>query len=336
MRKKKWLDIKSLFVHSKQMAVFTPVSQEQLTEFLGRYDIGSLVSCEGIEAGVSNTNYFVTTQTGRYVLTLFEPHRVRAQDIPSYVEYSTVLEKSGVPCPKTIQTKEGDYIATLCDRPAAFFSVLQGDGGSVAMLDANLCEQAGATLAQMHIAAQKIKTKTPNHFGLGKWQEWERVMGARMNNIDAGLHSLVQSELGFIVQNWPKNLPCGQIHADYFPDNVFFQEGRLTGVIDFHFVCYDVFAYDLAIAINAWSFDEHNHFQEDRMMAMMRGYESVRPLNTGEEKSLPVLLRAASMRFLLSRIEEKLKWKEGDFMKPHDPMVFEKRLKHFQKYSMPA
>ena len=124
--------------------------------------------------------------------------------------------------------------------------------------------------------------------------------------------------------------PSGAIHADYFPDNVFFRDGEVSGVIDFHFVCTDLFAYDFAIAINAWSFDEKNDFRQDRMDALMRGYNSIRPLSQAEMISLPVLLRAAALRFLLSRIEEKLTWKPGDFMKPHDPMVFDKRLRHFQ------
>jgi homoserine kinase type II len=189
-------------------------------------------------------------------------------------------------------------------------------------------------LAQMHNASEKIKTITPNHFGMNKWDFWNSSIGNGMNSIDVGLYDLVDKELSYLKKIWPSDLPLGQIHADYFPDNVFFDQGVLTGVIDFHFVCHDMFVYDLAIAINAWSFDEHNIFMEDRMMAMINGYQLSRKLTAGEKQSLPVMLRAASLRFLLSRIEEKLKWREGDFMTPHDPMVFERRLNHFQNYSV--
>ena len=318
------------------MAVYTKISSDDLKHHLTQYNLGALISYEGIEAGVSNTNYFVTTTTGRYVLTLFEPHRVKADDIPSYVEYSTVLQQNGVPCPKTIQTKDGAYIVTLCDRPSAFFSVLGGECGSVSMLTPSLCEQGGVTLAKMHLAAQNIKTKTPNHFGIKKWNEWVLNIGQSMNAISNGLYDVVRVEMDYINQYWPSGLPSGQIHGDYFADNVFFQNGKVTGVIDFHFVCHDMFSYDLAIAINAWAFDKGNNFQEDRMMAMMRGYQSLRALSAGEVHAFPVLLRGASLRFLLSRIEEKLAHRADSFMIPHDPMVFEKRLKHFQNYTVPA
>ncbi len=316
------------------MAVFTQITDTDLLNLLNDYNLGGLVSFEGIEAGVSNTNYFVTTTNARYVLTIFEPHRVRADDIPAYIEYSTVLEQSGIPCPKTMPRKDGGYISTLHGKPAAFFSILNGTGGYPAMLNPHLCGQAGEVLAKMHRAAEKINTRTKNYFGPERWGTWISSIGASMNTIAPNLYDLCQKEYDFIQSNWPSELPSGQIHADYFPDNVFFENNMVTGVIDFHFVCHDFFAYDLAIAINAWSFDGHNHFDSARMGSMMRGYQSIRPLSGKEVMAFPLLLRAASLRFLLSRIEEKLKWKPGDFMKPHDPMVFEKRLRHFQTYKV--
>lgn len=156
------------------------------------------------------------------------------------------------------------------------------------------------------------------------------MYGADMNRIADGLYKFCADEYDYIASHWPKDLPCGAIHADYFPDNVFFDGGDVSGVIDFHFVCTDYFAYDLAIALNAWCFDAKNEFQQTRMDSFLRGYQSVRPLSKEEQLSMAVLLRAAALRFLLSRTEEKLNWKDGDFMVPHDPMVFEERLKHFQ------
>lgn len=312
------------------MAVYTPVSADELSAFLSGYSIGSLISHEGIAAGVSNTNYFIDTTTGRYVLTLFEPHRVHEDEIPFFMNYAICLEDHGVPCPKTLLRKDGSFRGTLNDRPAAIFSLLSGDGGSVSTLTPAKCEAAGEVLARMHRAAQNYKAASPNHFGLKRWQDWLTAIGSDMNKIADGMYKFAADEYDFVASHWPKDLPAGAIHADYFPDNVFFEGDSVTGVIDFHFVCTDLFAYDLAIAANAWSFDADNHFQKDRMDALIRGYQSVRPLSHDEILSLPVLLRAASLRFLLSRIEEKLKWKPDDFMTPHDPMVFEKRLKHFQ------
>ncbi len=316
------------------MAVYTPVSETALTVFLSSYDIGTLQSYKGIEQGVSNTNYFVTTDQARFVLTLFEPHRVKASDIPFFLDYTITLEKSGVPCPRTMIRKDGSNLADLCDRPAAIFSVLEGEGGHVSMLTPSLCEKSGAMLAKMHLASEKITEFAPNHFALPCWKAWMGKIGDKMNVINADLHILASNELRLIDAHWPGHLPSGAIHADYFPDNVFFQNADVTGVIDFHFVCTDLFAYDLAIALNAWSFDEANNFRQDRMDAMMRGYEQIRPLMQAEKTALPVLLRAAALRFLLSRIEEKLNWTPDAFMTPHDPMVFEKRLRHFQSMTV--
>lgn len=312
------------------MAVYTPVPEDELKIFLSRYDIGNLVSYEGIEQGVSNTNYFVTTDKDRYVMTLFEPHRVHESDIPFFLNYSITLEQSGIPCPKTLEQKDGHTLSRLCGRPAVIFSVLEGDGGSVSMLTPDLCEKAGATLAKMHIAAGKITSHAPNHFSLPCWRSWISSIGAEMNILQPGLYDFVRNEMAWVEKKWP-DVPGGVIHADYFPDNVFFKGGNVTGVIDFHFVCNDLFAYDLAIALNAWSFDVNNVFRKDRFDGFWCGYNAVRPLSINEKNAMPVLVRAAALRFLLSRIEEKLKWKPGDFMKPHDPLVFEKRLKHFQK-----
>lgn len=316
------------------MAVYTHVSEEDLTSFLSFYDIGTLVRFEGIEAGVSNTNYHVFTDRDRYILTLFEPHRVHESDIPYFVDYAVTLEKRGVAVPETMAHKDGGVLSRLNDKPAALYSFLQGEGGSAAMLNADLCGKAGAVLAQMHLAASDITKTADNHFGLTRWKEWVSDIGSRMDEIKSGLYDLTKTELNWIDENFPAQLPSGAIHADFFPDNVFFKDGDVTGVIDFHFVCDDLFAYDLAIAVNAWCFDLDNNFDESRMQSMMRGYESVRTLSQAERAALPVLLRAGSLRFLLSRIEEKLAWTQDKIMKPHDPLVFEKRLRHFQGYNI--
>lgn len=312
------------------MAVYTQVSENELKEFLLSYDIGNLVRFEGIEQGVSNTNYHLFTDSGRYILTLFEPHRVHEDDIPYYVDYAVVLEREGVAVPRTLPRKDGSVLGKLADRPTVIYSFLEGDGGHAGMLSPAICEQAGRTLALMHLAGTKIQRTADNHYGLPRFRAWVDEMGAKMDEVKAGMFALTSDELSYIEQNLPSNLPSGAIHADFFPDNVFFQNGKVTGVIDFHFVCHGIFAYDLAIAVNAWCFDTHNDFQEARMIALLKGYNAVRPLSDQEEKALSILLRAGALRFLLSRLEEKLAWTSDRVGKPHDPMVFEKRLKHFQ------
>jgi len=314
------------------MAVYTPVSAAELSDFLAAYDIGALKSHEGIEAGVSNTNYFITTERNRYVLTLFEPHRVDAVDIPGFVDYAVVLEHAGVPCPKTMQRKDGAVLSTLNNRPAAIFSVLEGEGGHGAMLTPPLCEKAGALLAKMHLAAgDKVKGVHPNKFGITRCMEWLEKIDTKLDDLAPGLYDSTAKEFEHIRTQWRGDIAEGTIHGDLFPDNVFFKDGNITGVIDFHFVCRDFYAYDLAIAINAWCFNAQNEFQKDRMDAMMRGYNSVRPLSQAEREALPLLLRRAALRFLLSRAEEKLAWTPDKKMKPHDPLVFGERLRHFQR-----
>ncbi len=316
------------------MAVYTRISESELKAFLSAYDIGVLTAYGGIEQGVSNSNYHVFTDQGRFILTLFEPHRVDEKDIPFFMEYTICLERAGVVVPVTIKDKTGQTLNRLCDRPAALYSFLSGEGGSVSMLTPFLCERAGETLAKMHVAADSFSLQSANHFGPARWKEWIETIGSRIDAIKSGLFAAVESEFNTLKTQWPSNMSTGAIHADYFPDNVFFKDGAVTGVIDFHFVCTDFYAYDLAIALNAWSFTVGNDFDAARMAAMMRGYQSVRPLSEAELNALPVLLRGAALRFLLSRLEEKLAWTPDNFMVPHDPLVFEKRLKHFQTYSL--
>ena len=312
------------------MAVYTPVTDEQMREFLMSYDIGNLLSLRGIEAGVSNTNYQLKTTTGDFILTLYEPHRVRPEDVAFFIEYAGWLERGGVPSPHTQLQKNGDKVGYLNGRPATLVSFLEGEGQVTACLTPDKCRKAGEALAKMHLAVLRMKTLCPNQFSLPRWRGWVEDIGENMNVISPDLFAITMTELSHIASHWPQGLPQGTIHADYFPDNVFFKDADVSGVIDFHFACTDFYAYDLAIAINAWTFDAQNLFVPERYEALLEGYQPLRPLGDDEALALPLLLRAAALRFLLSRIEEKLKWREGDFMVPHDPLVFAHRLTHFQ------
>jgi len=315
------------------MAVYTPLSQDEILSLLKDYSLGDLVSFDGIEQGVSNTNYHLFTSQNRFVLTLFEPHRVNPSDVPGFVGYTMRLSDAGVSCPRTMIRNDGTPISSLKNRPAVISSFLAGQGQSPASVTPDKCKQAGELLARMHLAAKDTDGIGPNHFGLNRWYAWADHIGTRMNDFKSGLYDRVRALIGLAQTHWPSHLPSGAIHGDYFPDNIFFEGDFITGVIDFHFVCRDLFAYDLAIATNAWTFDGHNRYCPDRAAALMQGYESVRPLSKEEHDSLPLLNKLAAMRFLLSRIEEKLAWTPDRLMVPHDPMVFEHRLSVFESVS---
>lgn len=314
------------------MAVYTPVPQDALIEFLRHYPLGALQSYKGIEQGVSNTNYHLYTDTGHSILTLFEPHRVHEGDIPFFLDYTDCMAHAGIPCPAVIADTDGNKVRTLCHRPAVIFQFLDGDGGHAGMITPAIMWQVGALNARMHNAAQSLAGTQDNHFGPKRWAAWLDAMGERMDGVSSGLHALCRAEYNALMAAWPKELSRGAIHGDLFPDNVFFDGGHISGVIDFHFVCTDFFAYELAIIANAWCFDADNIFQQDRFDALLGGYTSVRPLSTAEQGAFKSFLRAASLRFLLSRAEEFINHKPDNLMKPHDPLVFLTRLKHFQNH----
>ncbi len=314
------------------MAVYTPVPEDTLIEFLRQYHIGDLESYKGIEAGVSNTNYHLYAEGGHYILTLFEPHRVREEDIAFFLDYTDCMARAGIPCPAVIADAEGRKVNALCDRPAVIFEFLDGDGGHAGMVTPAIMWQVGALNARMHKEALALAGTQDNHFGLTRWQSWLDAMGAGMDKVAPGLYATCRAEFDAIKAAWPDDLPRGAIHGDLFPDNVFFDKGHVSGVIDFHFVCTDFFAYEIAIVANAWCFDADNNFEPECFNALMDGYQSVRRLDAGEKAALPMFLRAASLRFLLSRAEEYINHKPDNLMKPHDPLVFLTRLKHFQTH----
>lgn len=310
------------------MAVYTSVSREQVNDFLEDYDLGTLESFEGIEQGVSNTNYHLFTDKSRYILTLFEPHRVDVKHVPFFLAYANHLAESDIPAARAMKDNDGTFSRTLADRTAAIVSFV--DGEHPEGLTSALCQEAGALAARMHLAGELFERKTENRYGPECWKKWIDRMADNLGEISFGLYEAVKWEWEYLENNWPFGLPAGAIHADLFPDNVFFKDGKVSGVIDFHFACTDFLAYDLAIVINAWCFDNDTVFVEDRYEALLEGYESVRQLTEAEKRSIPILLRGAALRFLLSRCDEVLSHRPDDLVQPHDPVAFVKRLEYFQ------
>lgn len=315
------------------MAIYTQITAEKLIDFLSQYDLGTLDRFEGIEAGVSNTNYHVFTNIRRYVLTLFEPHRVNAKEIPFFLDYVDHLQEKGIPCPQIFKANDGERTHTLCDRPAILSEYFGGDNGMDHRYDADMAGKAGEMIGRVHLTLSDFTQTQKNLFGFEKLQEWYKEHEVNIDTIQSGLRGIIQDELSFQESNMVAGLPEGAIHGDLFPDNFFFDQGDVSGIIDFHFVCTDSYIYDLAIMINAWCFDADGTLNSERFKSMLMGYKKERPFNAKEKEAFPVLLRLASLRFLLSRVDEYLRHDpEHSTMKPHDPLAFLPRLQAFQKF----
>ena len=309
------------------MAVYTEVSDEALEEFLKAYDLGQVLSLKGIAGGVENTNYMLHTATGSYILTLYEK-RVAEEDLPFFVGLMDHLSNAGFPCPAPIRNRSGKALGKLCGRPAAMVSFLEGM--EVKHPTPEHCYAAGQTMAALHAFAEGFEIKRKNALDPAGWPELANAAQSGANSVEPELAELITGELKFAQSNWPTEIPAGIIHADMFKDNVFFLNGKLSGVIDFYFACNDFLAYDLAIGINAWCFDDDLQFMPEHSSALLAGYASERPLEQNEINALPILCRGAALRFLLTRVNDWLNVPAGALVVPHDPKAFSARLRFHQ------
>jgi len=305
------------------MAVYTEVTDEDLTEFLSRYACGELSFYKGIAEGVENTNYLVRTDAGRYILTLYEK-RVNVADLPFFLGLKEHLAGKGVPCPLPVRDRSGQALAELNGRRAALITFL--DGVSVKRPSVEHCTLVGRALAHVHLAGADFAMIRPNALGPAGWPPLFAKFAARTDEIMPGLRALIESELVVHAPGLPVGLPQGIIHADLFPDNVLFLHGTLSGLIDFYFACNDALAYDLGICLNAWCFTDPQTFDIARGRALLAGYESVRRLSATERAAMPQLARAACLRFLLTRAHDWLNRPPGALVTPHDPKDYVARL----------
>ena len=305
------------------MAVYTEVSDEALAAFLADYEIGSLLSYKGIAEGVENTNFFLHTTGGSYILTLYEK-RVNEDDLPFFLTLMEHLADKGLACPQPIRTRAGMSLGRLCGRPAVIVSFLEGV--SVRRPNADHCRALGGALARLHAMGRDFPMERANNFSVEAWRALFTQAEAQADSVSPGLARRTRADLAEIEAAWPRGLPGGVIHADLFTDNVFFIGDELSGLIDFYFACTDAFAYDLAICLNAWCFEADGHFHRDRAGAMIEGYEAVRPLETAEVEALPTLARGAAMRFMLTRLVDWLDVPPGALVQPKDPLEYDRRL----------
>ena len=309
------------------MAVYTEVPDDALRDFVSAYDIGDVTSCKGIAEGVENSNYLLRTTEDDYILTLYEK-RVRREDLPFFLGLMDHLSGKNFPAPVPIHGKDGVALRELCGKPAAICSFL--DGMWPRTITADHCRQLGEAAARLHLAAADMRLTRLNALGPAGWAQLAAATESRADEVQTGLAGLIREELAFLNAACPDNLPTGVIHADMFPDNVFFNDDRLSGVIDFYFACNDALAYEIAVCLNAWCFDESAAYRKECGKALIDGYNSIRPLSTVETDALPILCRGAALRFLLTRLYDVLNHPPGAFVKPKDPMDYVARLSFHQ------
>ena len=320
------------------MAVYTPITKEQLQDFIGHYDAGSLKNFEGITQGVENTNYKIETDKGRFILTLFEK-RVNPDDLPFFFAFNDHLAAHGIVCPEGVRGRGGELIRTLAGKPAALITFLDGKDVPADRITPGHCRSVGQCLARMHDAALSFKQSRANTLGLAGWKVLAERTAGQADHVEPGLAQLIGDELQFLERHWPDDLPRAVIHADLFPDNVFFSKQfgkplKLTGVIDFYFACHEAWAYDLAICVNAWCFDERHRLVPERVQALMQSYNDERTMTLEEEAAFPLLLRGAALRFLLTRAQDWLFPSEGAEVTAKDPLEYLTKLQFFQTYQL--
>jgi homoserine kinase type II len=310
------------------MAVYTDVTDEALAAFLSGYALGELVAFRGIAEGVENSNFSLRTSTGDYILTLYEK-RVDPAELPWFLGLMRHLATRGVTCPQPVAGRDGEALRTLAGRPAAITSFLPGVWPR--RVRPEHCRPLGEALAQLHVAGADYAAERVNGLGPAAWMPLLANCRSSGDRVQAGLVAELDAALSRILPAWPVGLPRGQIHADLFPDNVFFLQssgGRiLSGLIDFYFACTDLLAYDLAICLNAWCFEPGMDFNVTKAKLMLDGYESVRRLEPAERQALPVLAQGAAIRFLLTRLYDWVNTPEGAMVTRKDPLEYLKRLR---------
>ncbi|SBW12622.1 Homoserine kinase [uncultured Alphaproteobacteria bacterium] len=302
------------------MAVYTDVSDADLEGFAAAYDIADVVSFKGIAEGVENSNFLVQTDDGAsYILTLYEK-RVNPADLPWFLGLMRHLAGRGVTCPLPIAAKDGEALRTLAGRPAALFSFLKGL--SPRHIGVAHCAGVGAALARLHLAGADYPATRRNALSVDGWRPLFELARDRADEVMPGLAAEIATDLDDLERLWPADLPKGVIHADLFPDNVFFRGEAVSGVIDFYFACADLYAYDLVIAMNAWCFEPDRAFNVTKARRLLDSYAAIRPLSAAETAALPLLARGAAVRFLLTRLYDWLNTPPGALVRPKDPLEY--------------
>ena len=305
------------------MAVYTDITDEELTALLSDFDLGAPLALKGIAEGVENSNFMLETEVGRFFLTVYEK-RVREEDLPFFLGLMHWLAEHDYPSATPIADRAGEILKRVRGKPAAIISFMQGL--SVRRPTAAHCREAGDGLARLHLAAQGFPLSRANDLGQDAWAPLFATLRDDAENLKPGLAAVIEADLARIAAAWPTDLPTGVIHADYFPDNVFFQGPTFAGAIDFYFACVASLAYDIAVALNAWCFEADGSFNITSARALLAGYEAHRPLTPAERAALPVLAHGAAMRFFLTRLHDWGATPAGALVRPKDPLEYERKL----------
>ncbi|MFP6750023.1 MAG: homoserine kinase [Alphaproteobacteria bacterium] len=315
------------------MAVYTEIDDEDLRRFVAEYDIGAVTGLKGIAEGVENTNYLLQTDRGTYILTIYEK-RVDPKDLPFFLGLLDHLSNRGVPCPPTIHGRDGKALRRVAGKPAAVQTYLPGIWPK--RPGAAHCGEVGAALARMHLAGRDYPHARHNALSIDGWAELVEATAGRADDVAVGLGDEIAREFEYLSGHWPIGLPTGVIHADLFPDNVFFMDDKLTGLIDFYFACTDALAYDLAICLNAWCFERSGEFNITKARRLLSAYRAVRPVNEAELAALPLLARGSALRFLLTRLYDWLNQVDGAMVKPKDPLEFLHKMRFHGRVGGPG
>jgi homoserine kinase type II len=306
------------------MAVYTDIAEGELGAFLKHYPVGDLLSYKGIAEGSENSNFLLHTSAGAYILTLYEK-RVDRSDLPFFLGLMEHLAKKGISCPLPVHRRDGAVIGELAGRPAAVITFLEGMW--MRRPTAMHCREVGKALAALHLAGADFPLSRPNALAIDGWRQLWDGSRDRADEVEEGLAREVDADFELLARDWPVSLPTGVIHADLFPDNVFFLGDRLSGLIDFYFACNDFYAYDIATCLNAWCFEKDHAFNLTKGTALLAGYQSERPLSEAERLALPVLARGSALRFMLTRLYDWLNIPDGALVLKRDPLEYIRKLR---------
>ena len=320
------------------MAIYTKVSKNDLTEFFSKYNLGKVENFHGIKEGIENTNYFIQTSKNKFILTIYEK-RVQEKDLPFFMSLMRNLFDSNFKSPEPIINRNGNYITEIVGKKAAVISFINGN--SKKNLTPENCKEVGSEIAKMHMITKNLAAKRKNELSIDSWKKIYQNVKEACFKIHPQLSKIIEENLVEIEKNWPTNLPAGIIHADLFPDNIFFNKNKFNGIIDFYFSCNDFYAFEIAVCLNALCFEgtkENLSFNVTKAKKFIDGYSKIRKISDDEKNSLKILSQGAALRFLLTRVFDYINLKKGAIVKIKDPIEYLKRLefhnnvKNYQDY----
>ncbi len=314
------------------MAVYTHLENDDIATLLDAYEVGELRFAVGITQGVENSNFLLEVDGAsgvtKYILTVYEK-RVDANDLPFFMGLMKHLHANGVPCPLPVTRSDGEVIGTIKGKPAALITFLEGRSRSA--IRNSMVAELGRGMAELHKAGASFEMARANNLSVEGWQALYAQLAGQLNDVAPALDALIDDELAYLKQHWPDDVPQGVIHADLFPDNVFFTGEKLSGIIDFYFACTDAYVYDIAICLNCWCFETGGEFNLTKAKLLLNHYSKVRPLSDAERAALPIMARGAALRFLLTRAFDWVHHQPDAQVRPKDPMEYVKKLQFHQQ-----